>query len=58
METPADLLTMEQTHAYTGLYFVLGLLFLFLVSREIAHGPVPLDAGGVIGGAHGEVSHG
>jgi recombination protein RecR len=23
VETPADLLTMEQTHAYTGLYFVL-----------------------------------
>ena len=43
---------------FTGLYFVLGLLFLFLVSREIAHGPVPLAAGGAIGGAHGEVSHG
>ncbi len=27
---------------FTGLYFVLGLLFLFLVGREIAHGPVPL----------------
>jgi len=24
---------------FTGLYFVLGLLFLFLVGREIAHGP-------------------
>ena len=23
----------------TGLYFVLGLLYLFLVGREIAHGP-------------------
>jgi cytochrome bd ubiquinol oxidase subunit I len=28
---------------FTGLYFVLGVLFLFLVGREIAHGPVPLD---------------
>jgi cytochrome d ubiquinol oxidase subunit I len=25
---------------FAGLYFVLGLLFLFLVSREIEHGPV------------------
>jgi len=24
---------------FTGLYFVLGLLFLFLVGREIGHGP-------------------
>src|SRR5450432_4902459 len=24
---------------FTGLYFVLGLVFLFLVGREIAHGP-------------------
>ena len=43
---------------FTGLYFVLGLLFLFLVSREIAHGPVPLDAGGPIDAAPGGVSHG
>jgi cytochrome d ubiquinol oxidase subunit I len=28
---------------FAGLYFVLGLLFLFLVGREIAHGPFPLD---------------
>jgi cytochrome d ubiquinol oxidase subunit I len=28
---------------FTGLYFVLGLLFLFLIGLEIAHGPVPLD---------------
>ncbi|MBK8726308.1 MAG: cytochrome ubiquinol oxidase subunit I [Holophagaceae bacterium] len=34
---------------FTGLYFVLGLLFLFLIGREIAHGPVS--------GA-GEVAHG
>jgi len=24
---------------FTGLYFVLGLLFMFLIMREIAHGP-------------------
>jgi cytochrome d ubiquinol oxidase subunit I len=24
---------------FTGLYFVLGLLFLYLVGREIGHGP-------------------
>jgi len=30
---------------FTGLYFVLGLLFLFLIGREIAHGPKPLDRG-------------
>jgi cytochrome d ubiquinol oxidase subunit I len=24
---------------FTGLYFVLGVLFLFLIGREIAHGP-------------------
>lgn len=29
---------------FCGLYFVLGLLFLFLIGREIVHGPVPLDA--------------
>jgi cytochrome bd ubiquinol oxidase subunit I len=28
---------------FAGLYFVLGVLFLFLIGREIAHGPVPLD---------------
>ena len=27
---------------FAGLYFVLGLLFLFLVTREIAHGPTAL----------------
>jgi cytochrome bd ubiquinol oxidase subunit I len=43
---------------FTGLYFVLGLLFLFLVSREIAHGPVPLDAGGPVDAAPDGVSHG
>jgi cytochrome d ubiquinol oxidase subunit I len=25
---------------FAGLYFVLGLLFLFLVGREVNHGPV------------------
>lgn len=30
---------------FTGLYFVLGLLFLFLVGREITHGPDEKDAG-------------
>ena len=29
---------------FCGLYFVLGLLFLFLVAREIAHGPAPFEA--------------
>ena len=29
---------------FAGLYFVLGLLFVFLVGREIAHGPEPKDA--------------
>ena len=29
---------------FTGIYFVLGVLFLFVIGREIAHGPVRLDA--------------
>lgn len=29
---------------FTGVYFVLGVLFLFLIGREIAHGPDPIDA--------------
>jgi cytochrome d ubiquinol oxidase subunit I len=33
---------------FCGLYTVLGLLFVFLVGREIAHGPLP----------HGEAAHG
>jgi cytochrome d ubiquinol oxidase subunit I len=32
-----------------GLYFVLGLLYLYLVGREIVHGPAP----GITGAAHG-----
>jgi cytochrome d ubiquinol oxidase subunit I len=39
---------------FTGVYFVLGVLFLFLVGREIAHGPEPLE--GHVGTA--EVVHG
>ena len=35
---------------FTGLYFVLGLLFLFLVGREIAHGPN--DGTEPLGGPH------
>jgi len=35
---------------FTGLYFVLGLLFLFLVGREIAHGPE--DETAPAGGPH------
>lgn len=31
---------------FAGLYFVLGVLFLFLIGREIAHGPVPLSGHG------------
>ena len=31
---------------FTGLDFVLGLLFVFLIGREIAHGPVPLEGQG------------
>jgi len=37
---------------FTGVYFVLGLLFLFLIGREIAHGPAAGPAHG------GEVAHG
>jgi len=37
---------------FTGLYFVLGVLFLFLVGREIAHGPQGVSANGKT-----EVSH-
>jgi cytochrome bd-type quinol oxidase subunit 1 len=33
---------------FCGLYTVLGLLFLFLVGREIAHGPA-VDGGGARG---------
>lgn len=36
---------------FCGLYFVMGVLFLFLVAREIAHGPVPPHA-------HAEANHG
>jgi hypothetical protein len=29
---------------FCGLYFVLGILFFFLIGREIAHGPEPAHA--------------
>ena len=42
---------------FTGLYFVLGVLFLFLIGREIAHGPTararPESARAAGRGAHG-----
>ncbi|HEX5131637.1 MAG TPA: cytochrome ubiquinol oxidase subunit I [Candidatus Krumholzibacteria bacterium] len=31
---------------FCGMYFVLGVLFLFLVAREVVHGPVPAAEGG------------
>ena len=37
---------------FTGLYFVLGVLFLFMVGREIAHGPQGISTAGKL-----EVSH-
>ena len=40
---------------FCGLYFVLGVLFLFLIGREISHGPDPLDAHAA---PHLEVRHG
>ncbi len=44
---------------FTGLYFILGVLFLFLVGREIAHGPHPLEPGpGSAPRAEAEVSRG
>jgi cytochrome d ubiquinol oxidase subunit I len=45
---------------FAGLYFVLGVLFLFLIGREIAHGPGPLDGHGAEALPHraGEVSRG
>ena len=37
---------------FTGLYFVLGVLFLFLIGREIAHGPQSITSTAKL-----EVSH-
>jgi cytochrome d ubiquinol oxidase subunit I len=39
---------------FTGLYFVLGILYLFLIGREVSHGPAdhPPDGYGDPGGAH------
>ena len=36
---------------FAGLYFVLGILFLLLVGREVGHGPRPLGAPAAGGGA-------
>jgi cytochrome d ubiquinol oxidase subunit I len=36
---------------YMGLYLVLGILFLFLIQREIGHGPVLAASGDVRSGA-------
>jgi cytochrome d ubiquinol oxidase subunit I len=40
---------------FCGLYLLLGILFLFLLGREIAHGPGPLAPvePGRVGAAHG-----
>ncbi|TMQ73842.1 MAG: cytochrome ubiquinol oxidase subunit I [Candidatus Eisenbacteria bacterium] len=38
---------------FTGLYFVLGLLFVFLILREIAHGPGPHKALAPAAAGHG-----
>jgi cytochrome bd ubiquinol oxidase subunit I len=45
---------------FCGLYFVLGLLFLYLVGREVVHGPIAVDAAGLTKapGHAGEVSRG
>ncbi len=45
---------------FTGLYFVLGVLFLFLIGREIAHGPTPSESHGghVPPQRAGEIAHG
>jgi cytochrome d ubiquinol oxidase subunit I len=38
---------------FTGLYFVLGVLFLFMIGREIAHGPQETASSGKMGVSHG-----
>jgi cytochrome d ubiquinol oxidase subunit I len=38
---------------FAGIYLVLGVLFLFLVARELAHGPVPHRADETAEAAHG-----
>ena len=40
---------------FAGLYFVLGILFLFLIGHEIAHGPGPLDGHGPDGSAEAQL---
>ena len=38
---------------FAGIYLVLGVLFLFLVARELNHGPLPHGAPKAAGGEHG-----
>ena len=40
---------------FAGLYFVLGILFLFLIGHEIAHGPGSLDGHGPDGSAEAQL---
>ena len=40
---------------FTGLYFVLGVLYLFMIGREVVHGPRPVSA---VSSSNMEVSHG
>jgi cytochrome d ubiquinol oxidase subunit I len=42
---------------FCGLYLALGLLFLFLIGREIAHGPAALKPAGPLPAARGETAH-
>jgi cytochrome d ubiquinol oxidase subunit I len=42
---------------FCGIYFMLGLLFLFLVGRELAHGPGGGHGGGSPEGSQGEAAH-
>jgi cytochrome d ubiquinol oxidase subunit I len=41
--------TLFTTLGFAGLYFVLGVLFLALVAKEIGHGPRPLDSAPIHG---------
>jgi cytochrome d ubiquinol oxidase subunit I len=44
---------------FTGLYLALGILFLFIIGRQIAHGPVPHEGEApVLGERSGQVAHG
>jgi cytochrome d ubiquinol oxidase subunit I len=37
------------TLGFLGLYFVIGVLFLYLVGRELARGPAPHEAAPAVG---------